>query len=344
MVVFVVIVAISASAMSADDVLARARDQAMSLQTIDYSFTVSHYPQSTLRFRSNGMMTRCDAAVPSQVANGRTVTGAIVYAFNGGIFQRREHIARQLTYGREPLGGGALESGPCWTPLEECYRWLRAVEPNFSWRTIRDPLIWQKLHIDGDAIDGSATDVEDGGISCKILAIRLNNGVRIRVYLSTEHNYFPVRYDVITSSDTLSSSMHATSLKAFVAGESTVWLPKAVTFDQVAYDATHGAQNVVYSIIPETAHVNEGVDTDIFTLEPTDVDIVVDTDTNEFYRPNTTERHRLYDEQPTEQGRVDIVPIPARKGHAGMLVLVNVAVAAVILGSMLWWKRRRRRT
>ena len=326
-----VIASASCLGLAAKDVLCAARDQLLRIETLDYEFRCSRYPEQTLRFRASGIMTRVDASVPALGSDGKPFVEESVYAFDGEKYQERGKQARVLTFSRHPLDT-SLMAGPCWSPVVFCYRWLRDADGRFSWSIIRDPLVWDQLRVDPEAIPGNWR-----GLACAEVTIHRDNGVLLRVWFCTEKGYFPVRYECFAPDGTKVARLEVSQLHAIPdqGSDMPLWFPTRVEY----WQARHGPlpeRSIWYEILPNSIRANSPIDRRVFTLDAAGVDNVLDLDGKRVFLPAKGVWVPL---APSERGGVPKrEPIKAEPSWRHLYFIAANVVLICIVAGVVWWK------
>lgn len=263
------------------EIIKAAAKQVQRIKTLDYSFKVSLYKKAQ-HVRTAGKRIRFDAVLPTKNRTGETVQAGSVYAFNGEIYQDSSIRARSMAISGKPLNHN-LMSGPCWTPIEECYRWLRIAEIDFSWATVVDPATWKKLRPD------TAIALEQcAGEDCVGLTFHRDNGVSYCVWFGINQDYFPLGWDLIDRSGERVVRCTVDKFQKVMHQGKPIWLPLKLTYRQVAHPPIP-ARELRYEILPETLKVNQPIDDRIFTLSHEGMDNVIFSDYNKVYLPATME-------------------------------------------------------
>jgi hypothetical protein len=311
----------------AAEVLMLAHQQAAAIKTLQFQFQVNRYTTEPLAFWADGVMTRCDCHLPGKQADGRVVFGSRRYAFDGKSHQMWSGDKHYFVHSQLPMHP---ESGPCWTPLEECYRWLRLAEIDFRWQSISNPDVWSRLTPETEVIE-----VEHDGSPCLRLSFPAPREGLLHVYFSKIHGYFPVRHEFFRGSE-VKFQLLASETTNSGTEDAPLWLPAKVQYWQVAHGAI-AERNLTYTVLPGSLVVNQPIDHNIFKLEPIDCEVIIDRDLNQEYQPGRTVQVPMPTNPTTPiSGRWELVSSPLL-----WLFVANLALAAfAVTGTMRWRFRR----
>lgn len=313
---------------TADNIYEQAKDVALHLRTMDYSFRVSHYGAEVQRIRVDGIKARVDARVPEKVATGMAV-GEIIDAFNGELYQRISGSARQLAVSRISVSGDTGVIGPCLTPLEECYRWLKRNPSDSIWFSMGKDSAW-----DSFKPNSNFEPVVIGDRQCFKLNFIRDNGVQFNLYISHDLNWFPVRTEIFSPNGALAGVTIASQFKRFATGGSKEsWLPQLVEVDSQSSKDGPINSHVRYEILTDTASVGDPIDPAIFTLGYDKVDYIYDLDSSEVYNPDSSIRTKINKSQSTPLTQN---AAPNKSSRLRYLLLLNALVIFVIIGMVGW--------
>jgi len=251
-----------------EEVLAKSQDHLVRINTLDHTFTYSAY-ERPLRFRSSGVMTRCDFELPALSAEGEPVVQSSIMAFNGEIYQDKRMLLKVMTCSRVPWDE-PQKSGPCWTPLEYTFRWNQSRKNPLSWQSLRDPLIWKNIGEFADPEVGSfQVIISNEQVECVRVIIRRPVGSISHVYFAVEKGYFPVKCETFSPDGSLSSTTQVEKLLK-ITGENekdTIWFPLIVSSKQEAREEEwDDGFDLMYHVDQESIRVNQDINEEIFTL------------------------------------------------------------------------------
>lgn len=306
------------------DVLLRARDSAMLIQSMDFSFTVNLYPGMVQRFRFQGSMARFDWSMQKATTNG-TVVVQTTDAFNGRIHQSL--AGDQLAISQQAQTGRYF--GPCATPLEECFQWLRVGvgRPEIPWSAFRDPEIWNQLNPEPTTLHETIN-----GVECIGLDFKYSTGVIDRVYFDTIHGYFPVRRETIRQDGEHVAVLQVSELIEIQNEGQSFWFPRQVSYQQVAPDSNRPAVSRDYSIVDDNILINTPIDESVFTLSM-NVTAVTNLDTNEILIPDTG--------QTIEVNQARVAPVSGDEPQPWRLLFVAVNVCIILIITIVFLRRIR---
>lgn len=318
---------------TAAEIYHQAREAAQHLRTIDYSFRVSHYPDEVQRVRADGLKIRVDAKVPEKLTTGMAV-GELTDAFNGELHQRLSGSTKQLAISRVSVNNGTGINGPCLTPLEECYRWLKTSPGESIWSCLGSNAAWENF-----TPKSKFEFVEINGQRCVQLNFDRDNGVQFALYLSPELNWFPVKREVFSPDGLLAGVTLASNFSAFAKKNSfTVWLPRLI--EVRSQSAPNGPVNrsVRYDIPPDMTQIGPPIPKEIFTLNYEGVSYIYDLDANEVYSPGSSVK--------TSVGKIESPPLNQREGRRRAsslryLFLMNALFVFALIG-LAGWKMTRK--
>lgn len=323
--VFLLQNAASAADVPVSLVLERARDAVIELRCVHFSFRVSDHGNSLMEFWSDASKTKVTAPVPALRRDNSVVTDNVVYAYNGEIFQQRRTLHPSLAFSRSPLGGDTLR-GPCLTPLEQCYAWLRVVRVDYNWNSIRDPQVWADLE------PLSLKTFEDGADTIHRVCFRSKAQVNVFVDFSTQYKFFPREYRI--GSEEGADSFTAMKASKFIE-LSGRYLPTAVEADTPPHNGLAGT-HAEYEVLPDRVSCECPNDAEFFTLHPEIGDEVLDWDSNIGSIHGSDVKSDLIPE-PIES--IKLAPQPQHPGRSRKLLIFN---GVLLGGSVLWYLLRRR--
>lgn len=307
------------------DVLDEASLSALKVRSIQFQMEVSLYPGVTQSFAAMDGMTRFDSTLPV-AGDNNTGTIARGYAFNGEHYQQLEK--GQNTIGisrrREP---GASMCGPCWTPIEECYRWLRVAQHGFEWQTIRDPAVWSELHA-----EESISEVKHGEYLCKRIAIIFSKtSMRFEIDFCESLGHFPVFYQILDKEGRVVEFVSASDFIQAIPDNS-LWIPTKVISMSVGDGGAVGKQEVTYNVLPNSIKVNHDIEPKFFTYDTKGLNSIIDADSMEILNLKTGKRLPIIPDptDPSYQIEGSVSHGSKSPWFRWIFVLANLAILAVV--------------
>ena len=271
-------------------------------------------------------MTRYQGGLPTDGVGGFVERA---YAFNGESYQSLDDSLKILSHSRHNQHSSLL-CGNCWTPLEECYHWLRVAKPEFDWHVIRDPAVWDSLKPEEES-----AEIEVDGHHCqRVSMIAPKSKVIINVDFCPNLNYFPIYWEVIDKDGKRRESVSAQELIRCKTDNS-IWLPTKVTVLNSGDGGAVPEREVRYSIDQESLKANHEIDDAIFTFETTGLSSVVDLDSNEVLDPATGEVVPLYGELASNKNFYQ-----GQSGSRLVLLTINLVVIGAFVLAYVFKRRR----
>ncbi len=244
------------------EILDGARQQIEKLKTVAFAMKVSAYPDSPpLRFWAGGAKTRFECSLPTG-PDRRVIPGhKTVYAFDGSYYREMDNLAPYLSTWGTPQ---SAMFGPCWTPIEESYRWLQigTKDGGFCWRTMNNPANWAGLDAVGDVI----RDDRDRRELYRIEFRSHRNTVTMKVWFDPDFDYYPVAWDMISRKGGLAERCQVLELASRRVGGHKVWFPVKVQHSRFAIHPNSRASSIEYCVDRESLQINKPIDDELFTL------------------------------------------------------------------------------
>jgi len=310
---------------SAADILKAAQQQAFHLQTVSFAVDVSCYPSSTLRFFAKGSKVRFEGNLPIGKEARVADDGVTIFAFDDSLYQEVDTTGKYLAFSRQPLGGD-LQSGPCWTPIEQCYRWLRIAEPDFRWSTMRDPAVWSKLL----RLTTGPVAVPEEHADVYSIVFQNNKRVSVRVHFDPQHAYYPISWETVNPDGEVVERCSADNFQRGQGEAGIAFVPLIVHYALASHGTAYPAQTLLYSIHADSLHINEEIEESKFTLDSKDfpvVDTIFDRDRGTM-KSVTTGSIRIL-----QEGGTPVEPPKSRTISA--FVIVNIAILTVLIALLI---------
>ncbi len=268
--IFLAFLAIPLSAQTSQEALTKCQNHLTRLKTLDYTFKYAAY-YHPVRFRSSGIMTRCDYDFPVRGSNGKAFVRYNIMAFNGSIYQNKSIGSMVMSCTHEPWSEPG-KCGPCWTPLEYTFKWCQTRKEPLTWQSLHDDSTWKRMRELADP-EVKILPIEIGGkqIKCARVIIRRPVGSVSHVYLAVDKGYLPIKHEVFSSDGNLGSVMLVKNLLEITGedGQEPVCFP----IDIIAFQPKEKGErfkdnfNVKYQVEPESLSINQKINKEIFTLD-----------------------------------------------------------------------------